>query len=371
MLQTLNSALVSLGYEPVDAIVKENHQIWYELALKQGVPANVLNVIIEESGLATNKAQIKLTADLSINSDSFVYYDKSEVVQNDNDEFMDKFLSYHVEKSLSYGATSVSISEGRINYVFGTIPVQATKIPVGIAGTTSKTIVSNALSDTSKESLLNFSQLALSSARPLIMVFGHQRELRAAYLSGVLSTQGSRVRTVDIEGINEEFLSNPPEGYTIALSAHNSFTDYLSLSVKGDKLKADKLAQLWNASQSEIQMPQVCGNCVIKVPLTAFSIPEKGFSLTATVGVSANPSGCECCFKGYSGSFSLFESFSVDDRKMVELISVIGIQEATKSEYTKVQTELSSRSLQPIYSLLEKSVNNGQVSVSDAKRTLL
>jgi len=371
MLNSLNTALVSLGYEPVDAITGENHKLWYELALIKGVPAKVLDVIFEENQITSSCALLKLTKDLSIDQNSFIHYDNDNSTQNDNQAFLRKFLSYHQEKSQSLGATSVSINSGIVHYAFGKVPVGVTKMPIGISGEFSHIAENKVLSSETKVNLFNLSKVIIANSRPLILMLGHHKEVRAEYLSSILRSQGEVVRTVEYSDVEGDLLTNPCGGYTIALANQNGIADFLTLNIKGDKLKADRFAQIWSASSSEVIFPELCKCCSIDKEYPATTYPEKGFSTKGGNGKVVNVAGCRECFKGYSGTFSVFESFSTEDSKMVEVISIVGVQEPAKSEYTKVQSSMSSKALQDLYNLVEKAITNGQVSFNDAKRTLL
>lgn len=374
MLSTLNSSLVSLGYEAVDSIVKENYQIWYEIALKKGVPANVLDVILKENNITADVAMLKLTKNQSIDCLSYIHNDNGDNTHGlvDNSNFRDTFLSYHNEKSASLGATSVSIQEGKVNYHFGQIPLGVTRVPVGIVGLKSLTSANDVISVGAKENLLELSQKVMLSSRPLIVILGHNKKQRAEYLSSLLLSQGATVKTLNVSKVDDDFISELSDGYTIALFESNGFSDFLTMNIKGRKEKADQLSQVWNASSSEIILPELCTSCSAETDTPAISIQEKGFSLSVGKGRMRNAPGCNHCYKGYTGTFSIFELFStVEDRKMVELISSIGVKDVLKSEYTKVQSEFSSKGLQHLYNLLEKKIQNGQVSVNDAKRTLL
>jgi hypothetical protein len=318
-------------------------------------------------------AMLKLTKDKSIDCLSFIHNDNGGSEDYvENSDFLDTFLSCHNEISLSLGATSVSIQEGKLSYHFGKIPLGVAKVPLGIAGSNSLNRDSGNISVASKENLLELSQKIILSSRPLIVMLGHQKNQRAEYLSSLLLSQGATVKISKTSKLDDGFLSELSDGYTIAVFESNGFSDFLTMHIKGCKEKADKFAQVWNASSSEIILPELCTSCSAETDTQAISIPEKGFSLSVGKGKLRNIPGCSNCYKGYAGTFSIFELFTtVEDRKMVELISSVGVKDVLKSEYTKVQSELSSKGLQHLYNLLEKKIQNGQVSVDDAKRTLL
>ena len=370
MQHSLNTALVSLGFDPVDAIIKDNYSLWFDASVKNGVPSEVASEILVTCGIPTTPASLAIKEGLILDEYSVYKNDESVNSASNDNTFTESLIDYHSEIAFSHGSTGISIQNGVLNYHFGKIVLKVEGFPTGLVNNDKALVEGLGLTVEDKGDLVTLANSALSSSRPLVILLGHQVEDRTDYLAYLMQRQGHEVDIVDYSLISEN-LNNLGRGYTIATSSLSSFSDFLTQHIKGDKLKADLFAFLWSSSQSVVKIPAVCKSCGVKDEITAKTIPDKGFNVTFGVGRKANYHGCSCCFKGYSGVDSSVEIYTLEDRKLVNVISEVGLKDNSKSELTSVASKFISDGIETMYNIVEKKLQSGVISISDVKKTIL
>tara|TARA_R110001583_G_scaffold4718_14_gene26922 strand:+ start:16685 stop:17764 length:1080 start_codon:yes stop_codon:yes gene_type:complete len=359
-----------MGYEPIDTITNDDYKLWYQKAIESSVPVNVVDSLFSALGISSANGLMQLTKDIAVD-DSGYLQNYNNPIQNDNQDYLNKFLSFHYDKAISLGATSVKLIEGKVFYFFGNTALRETTIPVGVSGLKELSKNSEQVTSEMKQNLISLSKLILASSRPLVFLTGSQLELRASFLQATLVSQGASSIVRDMKSECDALDNIPANGYLIVKTSLSSFTDVLAAYVKGSKVKADKLAHVFSASSGQVDFPAVCCSCGIDRVHTSVSIPEKGFTLTAGIGVESNPIGCSDCFKGYKGIVSAYELIDSGKQKLINAISAIGVQELNKSEVSLVHTKFTSDGIRTLYSDAGKLVLDGCVSFDDAKRNLL
>ena len=370
MLQSLNTSLVSMGYEPVDAITNDDYKLWYQKALENSVPVDVVDALFSTLDISSPKGLMQLTKDVSIDKDGYLQQ-PSGFIQNDNCDYLKKFISYHYDKAISVGATSVELISGSIFYCFGNTALKETSIPVGISGLKYIHVASKILTLEMKSNLIELSKAVLSSSRTIVLITGSQLDLRSEFLRKTLALQGANSIVRDAQSGVEFFDDLPASGYLIVKTPLKSFADVLASYVKGDKSKADRLAHSFAASSGQVDLPAVCQSCGIQHDNASVTVSERGFTLPAGNGISRNPVGCNDCFKGYIGVANACELQHSGSQKLINAISAVGVEELNKSEVSVVHTKFTSDGLRTVYNDAGKLVVDGCVSFDDAKRNLL